>query len=636
MPEDQNGSPAPEATDGHVHQQEPAHKPSVETGAKPQDDDSSLDPNERPGSSQYTTNTGTSGKHAIGDHATFNETYNNYYQHVDKSQIEQCLEELLEKRNQGMPDAFNVKGSPIRGQKYQKRRGVAFASDEGDHTTTETNPILDTPEALSDWYYDLNDYDQCFVQVMAVFDGATVGAIGGATKKLFASIQRQRKGVSSMNQQSEDEDIPGKGPRRELLVRTYTKVRRISMRDCYLWQDADSSGASQFKLRVLHFLAEEAPTWFDSAFLRQLHKWAGHLTDDNEYSALHALGVIYWHDREDLESMANNWAGDDEDWYRAAYLLEGAYEADRKKYGAGAHNEKKSPVLQIVQPWVKHAHAPAHVNEGCAAALTYALLGNYAPQLALKGLDALLELPRHAPDGKETGIPENLYEAVVLSYLDLAVSGHVREVLQHLAQRMDRLSRHRLQLTEMKLDERERHRRQRQLNLIVAFDTFFRMAALSLTNANAKNAHWVTYNLTQTLPSPPSFANKDGREMLLAGILIQDKSTWRADISTLLCAAIIEQWGDFAFFLLRQWADIVLKDQSAYPNQVRKSYVQFMAEVGTMVNTWCHHLQALGFRPPPVTKTFQRKLGQWLAEGQRRNLPIGALAQEVIDLLYFP
>ena len=28
MPEDQNGSLAPEPTDGHVRQQEPAHKPS--------------------------------------------------------------------------------------------------------------------------------------------------------------------------------------------------------------------------------------------------------------------------------------------------------------------------------------------------------------------------------------------------------------------------------------------------------------------------------------------------------------------------------------------------------------------------------------------------------------------------------
>ena len=93
--------------------------PSVETGAKAQDNDSSLDPNERPGSSRYTTNTGAGGKHAIGDHATFNETYNNYYQ-VDKSQLEQYFEELSEKGSQGMPGAFNVKGFPIRGQRHQE------------------------------------------------------------------------------------------------------------------------------------------------------------------------------------------------------------------------------------------------------------------------------------------------------------------------------------------------------------------------------------------------------------------------------------------------------------------------------------------------------------------------------------
>jgi hypothetical protein len=630
MPEDQIVSPAPGPTNGSENRPEPEQeqKPHAVPETKPHDDNAFLNPKEHAGSAKYDSfNTGNTGPSATGDNATANAFYGTVFQGpihqgADTSQIEDALRGVLQE-GASFPDAS------VRKQRRQKMRGAAFVSGTGDCAKAESIP-LQGREALSQWYYEeLNEYEQCFVQAMAVFDGATVSDIGEATKKLFEPLHQS---LSSKDRQSEDEEdtteMPGKGPRGKLLAVTYTKACRISRRDRYLWQDTDSSGVSQFKLRVLHFLAEEAPTWFESTFLGQLKEWADHLADNNEFSALYALGIIYWHDSETLKSIAQQWARNDENWYRAAYLLEGAYEA-------GANEKEKSPVLEIVESWVKNAYTPEHVNEGYTAAFTYMVLGSHDPQLALKGLDSLQEIPEHMPDGQEPGMPVDLYTAIVWSYRDLAASGQISQVLQHLAQRVELLSHQRLELTGMKRDERELRRLQRQLSLLVAFNAFFHIVVESLVNL--KNDHWVKYDLTQALPSPLSFENEDGREVLLAGVLIQGASPWRSEVRTLLCATLVERlgFGDFAYLLMRDWSNIVLKDQSAHPDQVRKSYVQFLIEVGTKLEAWCRHLKDLGFRPPPATDMFKRKLGQWQAEGQRRNLPIGALAQEIMELLPF-
>ncbi len=251
----------------------------------------------------------------------------------------------------------------------------------------------------------------------------------------------------------------------------------------------------------------------------------------------------------------------------------------------------------------------------------------------LGGLDSLLELPPTSPKSQKEpeGIAADIYEAVVLSYVDLAIYGYLQEVLHHLAKCLEPLSYRRLQLTEMKLYQRAHHRIQRQIKLIALLDAFSRIASYSFENS--KDSQWVSYDLDQPLPSFISLTNNDDREILLAGILTA--SSWRSHISTLLCAALIEKLGDFAFALLWLWADIVLKDQGPSPDRVRKAYVEFVVELGIMVHTWSDHLVALGFPIPPAISTFKRKLEKWQREGQPRHQPIGILAQEILEQVPF-
>ena len=214
---------------------------------------------------------------------------------------------------------------------------------------------------------------------------------------------------------------------------------------------------------------------------------------------------------------------------------------------------------------------------------------------------------------------------------DLAIYGQLREVLQHFARRLELISYRRLPLTEMKLHKRIHYRAQRQLQLIAMLDAFSHIANVSFQVSGKRD--WVSYNLDKPLPSSISLTNNDGREILLVGTLTDN--SWREHISTVLCAALIEDLGDFAFAVLRFWADIVLKDQGPSPHKVRRAYVEFVVQLGTMVRTWCNHLVDLDFPMPSVQETFRSKLKKWQPEGEQHQRPIGALAQEILEQLPF-
>ncbi|HJT56270.1 MAG TPA: hypothetical protein VJ761_07245, partial [Ktedonobacteraceae bacterium] len=214
----------------------------------------------------------------------------------------------------------------------------------------------------------------------------------------------------------------------------------------------------------------------------------------------------------------------------------------------------------------------------------------------------------------------------VLSYVDIAVEGHLHEVLDHLARRLELTSHRRLPLTDMKSHQRMHHRMQRQLQLLAALDAFSRIANRSFQNV--KNRDWVNYTLDVSPPSSANLANSDGREILFVGLLAE---TWRVQITTLLCAALIEKLDDFAFVLLRLWADVVLKDQGPTPDKVRSAYVGFVVGLDQMIRTWCKHLVDLGFTALSTPDRFRRKLEKWQKEGEQRHQPIGALAQEILE-----
>jgi hypothetical protein len=131
-----------------------------------------------------------------------------------------------------------------------------------------------------------------------------------------------------------------------------------------------------------------------------------------------------------------------------------------------------------------------------------------------------------------------------------------------------------------------------------------------------------------------TLANGDGREVLLVGIL---NGEWSARISVLLCAAIIENIGDYrkvAFILLQKWAELILKDQSPHPDQIRERYVHFLVEIGKMTSHWSTYWADLGLPTSPVLPHYRRGLEQWEKRAHKRDQPVvRALVQEVLEQL---
>jgi hypothetical protein len=593
-------------------------------------------------SSPYTFNIGGDGpKAAQGDHPTFNDfskifnnfgkEFNGLHVHFHQDSGTNPASGQQSGGNQASGDSNDDPEKAKTAQKARKGFNKPLGGSERDALANDAFSPESLPTAIARWYYDLNEYDQCFVQAMAIFDGASVSAVGQATRRLYAPflrrVQQRRASATSEDQPYED----GKGPLEEILERTYIRKVRVAGDDCFQWKDTNAYGFSHFKYRVLHCLAEESLMWSDNAFLTQLRAWATHLEDDHEYSAIHALGIFYWHNREALEETANAWVmeeGCEYNWYRASYLLRGAYVADSERFGEKALHKHKSPILQILETWVNRAYSNLCI--GRAVALTYTLLGFDAPELAFRGLWKLAELDSKK---QEEDISEGLYEAIAMSYFDLAEYGHLRAILRQFAERVEAISHHRQQLTGMTFEAREHRRLQRELDLRIACGVFLGLAEVSFSQL--PKVSWVRYDLMQPLPDFPSFVNKDGREVLLAGILLSTEQDWRSQISVLLCAMMVERLNEFAFSILRKWADLVLKDQSATPDLVRQHFVNFIVSLGESVREWCKHLLDLGFHPPQTVTMFKRHLEKWQREGQRRNLPIGTLAQEILDQLPF-
>ncbi len=525
------------------------------------------------------------------------------------------------------------------------------------HTDNTPNaapvPVPQTKEELANWYKNLSSYSQCFVQAMAIFEGATIPEIAFATNRFYEPIAQEAK-ERAMKQPASVEilrklEAPDGIQFEDRLQQTYVKVDRSGQNSYLMWQDNDK-GLSSLRLHLLRFLAHASP-WHDSDFLERLEAWTQSLDDEDENSsrALWTQGVIWWsQDTNMLRRVADEYS-DGEQWYRASYLLYGAYSSHRFENESEANDRHKSIILHHVYKWSQQARKKSNSTKGCAAALTYMLIGSHCLSIALNGLDHLLELPWDPSkplhevekpdddDGEDEGDFADIYEGVVLSYYTLAYLGYTREILQHIAQRVEKDSHHRLALTSMKYDERKYHRGQRAIRLIASLDIFFRIAQESLKNMNYKP--WVEYDLSSPLPERVYLDNDDvhGREVILTGVL---NATWRSQVCTLLCGALMEEnIGDFhtpALKLVREWADFVLKDQGPHPDKVRQSYVQFLVELGKTLQNWGRYWNDVGYHAPSATVVYKRRIQQWGRDAQPKKRAIArALADEVVLQLPF-
>lgn len=524
--------------------------------------------------------------------------------------------------------------TPSRQGLAEDTRSDTQAAEAGDGQS-----LPSTPEQLGKWFYALEDFDQCFVQAMALFDGSTVKEVMNAARRLYS--RRAERNVDASAQNSANPPwLTRRSDPQEMMRRTYVKPLRLEKSQRCQWIDTDAQGNSLFKTRILSLLVNDMRFWRESDFYDQLLVWANHLVDENMSSALQALGAISWHDKQDLEQMAQNWAIRKTDWYRASSFLLGAYTLDLQEYGEErAHHPYKSPVLPLLQKWSQQALTPGRAYPACAAALTYALLGTTRPRMAFDGLENLLKQASQnfTPyEDDEESFPEKLYETIVMAYPFLADMGYLRLVLEYLAQQATRLvyERSRSDLSSMKQKERERYHREqwlRQVRTDIILDAFYNIAIESLRRQ--KKTSWLNYPLDKPLPEYPSLRSSEGRETLLAGLLIPSEDAWQSHICSLLCALLATNAREAACDLLRQWAELILKDQGPSPDQTRLRYLQFLLKVVSTGIDWTQRLQSRNIKAPDVLPIFQRELGRWQKEGQRRNLPLALFAQDALDAL---
>ena len=102
------------------------------------------------------------------------------------------------------------------------------------------------------------------------------------------------------------------------------------------------------------------------------------------------------------------------------------------------------------------------------------MIGKRLPEIALAGLQRLLQLPQI----DSTDNTRSIFAAGVSTYVTLTWSGRVRDVLEHLAASAEQLS-HTRNLP-CKTEKRQEDRRQGELCLDATLEAFFLVAAASL------------------------------------------------------------------------------------------------------------------------------------------------------------
>ncbi len=214
----------------------------------------------------------------------------------------------------------------------------------------------------------------------------------------------------------------------------------------------------------------------------------------------------------------------------------------------------------------------------------------------------------------------------------LSWSGRVRDVIEHLATSAEQLSHSRNRPLNSK--KRHEYRRKRAVYLEVTLEAFFLIAAASSTDV--QKIQDVQYSLSEPLPTQPSLPDDAGRDVLLAFLLSRSEVRCQEYITTLLCAAIVEQKSRDAFGLLRYWAEIVLQIRESHVTDAEEMYsifLQFIVHLGRTVEKWCFDLEQQKLLPPPAYETFKKRLKQWRTEGAFYSHPIGSLAQKVLEQL---
>ncbi|MGH2496780.1 MAG: hypothetical protein ACRDIV_18920 [Ktedonobacteraceae bacterium] len=522
-----------------------------------------------------------------------------------------------------------------------ERQNATFFANTGAETTFELPGTLD---GIAEWYHGLNEYEQCYVQAAAILHGAPARDVSIHADILFkplyeqgmqnaSSSQEEKPQVNQEREKAHFSDIASlRRPGKQLRVNTHTVNRRVQEVERLFWQDVDAYGLSKFGSQVLLFLANEFLSLGlqGQNFLNELKEWSkGKKGGECSWRSAHALGVVLWYQNaHELRSMAKGWAKESSflSRRRAASLLEGAYEIERIEDPVSANNSLASSVLQLLDEWVGRSQSqlgPTSRNLRCTAAYTYGLIGKQSPEIALRGLASLFQLPK-STDNENT---RAIFAAGISAYVGLVWAGHIRGVLAHLAANAERFS-HRHSLPK-NMQERQHYRRQREVHLNATFEAFFLITAATLPEVQSE-----AYYLIERLPAQIAVPDFMGRDVLLTAILLEDAMS--EAIMTLLCAAIVERNSNPAFQLMRRWTETTLKMQEMVQNEAERVYIalkRFLVSLGEMVSQWCYARKSQGLRLPQANEVYIIHLEQWRKESPGGSCVLSTLAQDVLKHL---
>jgi hypothetical protein len=526
--------------------------------------------------------------------------------------------------NNGVPDkpAFPADHADARMRIGEALQDAASANEDVEYVSSQT-AVTELPDEIDEWFYKLDDYERCYIVAVAMLQGAPAADVSLKARELYHTRHAQAGLQPGETQASGDGAIPSRSATR-LRKHTYTTVMQAGGVARLLWQNRE------FGAQVLRFIAEESIEWPGSrpgqSFLDMLQQWPEELTGECSRRSARALGTILAYQSTDqLWRVANAWANGESDRHRrlVALLLSGAYEpgfmASDKKFGGSITDS----VVRLLKQWTERFTQTANTRVACAAAQTYRQIGKLSPEIALQGIEQLLQLPsRKIEDARLS----ELTSAIVSAYVALTWSGHVRLVLEALASHAERWSHQHY----LPAKNYQWYRQQREIVLSITFDAFFLIAASSL--AARRDDLSISYNVAVQLPERPFMPAHDGRDTLLAGLLSRNELRWSPDLSILLCSAIIEKRNKAAFDLLRQWAEIVTAQSGEEASTLYAAFVNFMVNLDLRLGEWCRDLQGRGMVRRAV-EAYREKLIVWRDEGRLRQPPIGALAQDVLLLV---
>lgn len=581
----------------------------------------------------------------------------------------------LDAHTPDLNDAFISSADKIIEEIAASSNDATFINTSRARTRTNSDLLPHNSKEIESWYYqELNDGERCFVKACAVLHGATLRAIGEATKELYtAQKDGSRENVQTVSSGEEPPStLPPQMPetllwvyergqqteraramraqisRREnerkpteteaiplhsldtLLERTYTYAAYTNGATRIFWKDTNL-GLSNFSIELLRFLAREAAMeemfgpQAGLRFLDIVKQWPEKFRGERSWRSANALGVIWWHQdaKNLLWRQADKWAKSQQkqDWEHAAALLDGAYQVERLTLKPDANGNINSSVLQLLDRWTATAHKwittthqpPVKRGEGYAAARAYALIGRKSPEVALQGLEQLLHFPPRQQSTAKTGRDpaEDLFISGVIKYADIARAGHIRQILKHLANDVElHIRRQGSSRIKRGIDK---NAEQSASALHVILTAFILVTSCSLSGVDSNVA--ATYHPSEHLPKYPICPDNNGKDILLAGILTTAEPLWREQLITLLASIIFEKNYPAAFYLMIRWGEIVLKDESEDAPAFEDAYVQFLVKVGQQILAWsteqgATRLIALG--------TYERKLTLWQTD---RRLP---------------